>query len=89
MYKIKDPLLQFTFDALKMQGVPHAHFKVIASLYHDQVGLVEGNQFPIKRGVEQGHVVSPLLFNAGLEHAMRKWTFVFNIADFIVVMMNC
>ena len=61
------------FDALKMQGVPHAYLKLIASLYHDQVGLVQGKQFPIKRGVKQGDVLSPLLFNAGLEHAMRKW----------------
>ena len=61
------------FDALKVQGVPHAYLKLIASLYHDQVGLVQGRQFPIKRGVKQGDVLSPLLFNAGLEHAMRKW----------------
>ena len=61
------------FDALKVQGVPHAYFKLIASLYHDQVGLVQGRQFPIKRGVKQRNVLSPLLFNAGLEHAMRKW----------------
>ena len=61
------------FDALKVQGVPYAYLKLIASSYHDQVGLVQGRQFPIKRGVKQGDVLSPLLFNAGLEHAMRKW----------------
>ena len=58
---------------LKVQGVPHAYLERLASLYHDQVGLVQGRQFPIKRGVEQGAVLSPLLFNAGLEYAMRKW----------------
>ena len=57
------------FDALKVQGVPYAYLKLIASLYHGQVGLVQGRQFPIK----QRDVLSPLLFNAGLEHAMRKW----------------
>ena len=61
------------FDALQVQGVPHAYLKFIVSLYHDQVGLVQGKQFPIKCGVKQGDVQSPLLFNAGLEHAMRKW----------------
>ena len=47
--------------------------KLLASLYHDQVGCVQGRQFPIKRGVKQGEVLSPLLSNACLEHAMRKW----------------
>ena len=35
--------------------------------------FLQGPQFPIKRGVKQGDVLSPLLFNAGLEHAMKKW----------------
>ena len=70
-------------------GVPHAYLQLIVSWYHDLIGLVQGRQFPIKRGVKQGDVPSPLLFNAGSEHAMRKWNFVFNIADFIVVKMGC
>jgi len=56
-------------------------------LYHDQVGLVQGKQFPIKHGVKQGDVLSPLFLKAGLEHAMKNGSFVFNIADFLVVMM--
>ena len=36
-------------------------------------GDVNGKTFPIQRGVKQGDVISPFLFNAGLEHAMRKW----------------
>ena len=63
------------FDALKVQGVPHAYLKFIASLYHDPVGLVQGKQFPIKCSVKEGDVVSPLLFNVGLEHAMKKRKF--------------
>ena len=39
----------------------YAYLKLIASLYHDQVRLVQGRQFPIKRGVKQGDVLSPLL----------------------------
>ena len=63
------------FDVFKVQRVPHAYLKLIASLYHDQVGFVQGKQFPIKRGVKQRDVLSPLFFNAGLEHAIRKWKF--------------
>ena len=46
-----------------------------ASLYHDPVGLIQGREFPIKRGVKQSNVLSPLLFNAGLDYTMRKWKF--------------
>ena len=61
------------FGVLKVHGVPHPFLKLIASLYYDQVGLAQGNKFPIKRDVKQGDVPNPLLFNAGLEHAMREW----------------
>ena len=30
-------------------------------------------KFTMERGVQQGDVISPVLFHAGLEHAMRKW----------------
>ena len=30
------------FDAMRAHGVPHAYLKLLASLYHDQVGLVQG-----------------------------------------------
>ena len=60
------------FDTMKVQRVPHACLKFLASLYHDHVGLGQGRQFPIKRGMKQGDVLRPLLFNAGLEYAMRN-----------------
>ena len=63
------------FDALKVHGVPFAYLKLVPSLYHDQVGLVQGRQFPIKRSVKQGDVLRPLLFNPGLDHAIRKLKF--------------
>ena len=39
-----------------------------------QTGSVHGCEgLTIERGVKHGDVISPILFNAGLEHAMRKW----------------
>ena len=61
------------FDALQSQGVSRPYLKLLAALYCNQTGDVTGKTFPIQRGVKQGDVISPLLFNAGLEHAMRKW----------------
>ena len=46
--------------------------KLLAALYYNQTGDVNGKTFPIQCGVKQGDVISPLLFNAGLEYAMRK-----------------
>ena len=61
------------FGALQSQGVYRPYLKLLAALYCNQTGDVNGKTFPIQRGVKQGDVISPLLFNAGLEHAMRKW----------------
>ena len=35
--------------------------------------LHDGSTLAIQRGVKQGDVISPILFNATLESAMRKW----------------
>ena len=61
------------FGALQSQGVSRPYLKLLAALYCNQTGDVNGRTFPIQRGVKQGDVISLLLFNAGLEHAMRKW----------------
>ena len=50
------------------------YLKLLAALYCNQTGDVNG--------VKQGDVISPLLFNAGLEHAMRKWKLCFQHCGF-------
>ena len=52
--------------------MPHAYLKLLGSLYHAQVGLVQGRQLPIKRGVTQANVLNPLFFYAAFEYAMKK-----------------
>ena len=48
---------------------------MLRRLYTGQSGIVRGSNcvFDITRGVKQGDVLSPMLFNSGLEHAMRNW----------------
>ena len=59
------------FRALRSQ-MDQEYVKLLERLYKNQHGNVGGHCFPITRGVRQGDVLSPLLFNAVLEHAMAK-----------------
>ena len=62
------------FDTLLQQGVPRCYCDLLSELYKGQIGSVHGRErFTIERGVKQLDVISPILFKAGLEHAMRKW----------------
>jgi len=64
------PLLQ----AVSEQGVPDHYVNLLAALYKDQTAATRGSRsFPITRGVKQGDIISPVLFNAGLELAFRRW----------------
>ena len=62
------------FQVLSEQKLPIEYQCLLSCLYENQVGvLAGGDQFPIRRGVRQGDVLSPLLFNAGLEQTLRCW----------------
>ena len=62
------------FEALREQGVPNPYIQLLAALYENQQGCVNGSRmFLIQRGVKQGDVLSTLLFNAGLEAAFCYW----------------
>ena len=62
------------FAALQRQGFPQEYIRLLGVLYDSQSGFVDGSEsFPINRGVKQGDVLSPALFNAGLEDVMASW----------------
>ena len=62
------------FDALREQDLLPSEIALLLDLYTDQRGSANGNaEFDILRGVKQGDTLSSLLFNAGLEHAFKKW----------------
>ena len=61
------------FDVLRQQGIGEGSLSLLQLLYKHQYGVIGDHSFLISRGVRQGDVLSPILFNAALEHAMCKW----------------
>lgn len=62
------------FSALREQGVAEGYVWLLRTLYHHQTGhLRDGSSFRIARGVRQSDVLSPVLYNAALENALREW----------------
>ena len=60
------------FYVLRHQMDPE-YVCLLEKLYETQYGNVGSFRFRIGRGVRQGDVLSSILFNAVLEHAIRKW----------------
>ena len=66
--------LQSLFELLRSQGVGDEYIAMLSVIYANQLGRVRGSRrFEIQRGVKQGGIRSLLLFNAGVEAALRKW----------------
>ena len=61
------------FRALWHQRVSEGYLKLLQTLYSSKTGSVsDSSKFNIGRSEKQGAIISPLLFNAGLEHANEK-----------------
>ena len=61
------------FSSLREQGVPAHYFGLLSRLYDHQWGTVGESRFSIQRGVRQGDVLSPMLFNAAVETVIARW----------------
>ena len=62
------------FRALRHLGVSEGYLQLLHKLYPSQTGSVsDSRKFHIVGRGKQGDIISPLLFNAGLEHAIREW----------------
>lgn len=63
------------FAGLRAQGIEDDYISLLATMYCNQTGRVRDgmNVFEILRGVKQGDIISPLLFNAGLEVVIQRW----------------
>ena len=62
------------FNSLTRQGLDKPYINVLRRLYAGQHGVLgQEVRFPIERGVRQGDVLSPMLFNSVLEEAVTDW----------------
>ena len=64
--------------------MPHSYLKWLAAFYCNQSEHVNGKTFPIQRGVKQGHVISPMLFNEAWNMPCTNGNLVCRILELIL-----
>ena len=73
------------FETLRYQNVPEGYIHLLAALYKQQKGSVDGKQlFDIDRGVKQGDTLSAMLFNAAIEEAFCRWKLKLSSEGFLL-----
>eukprot|EP00973_Karenia_brevis_P009778 1320948-Karenia_brevis.AAC.1 len=73
------------FRALREHELPEPYVHLLIALYSNQVASVNGSsQFNIQRGVKQGDIISPLLFNCALEVAFKSWKSKLSYHGFLI-----
>ena len=60
------------FQILREQEIDAEIINLLERLYTNQHGTVGNFRFRISRGVKQSDILSPILFNSVLDHAIRK-----------------
>ena len=61
-------------SALESHGIGDSMIHTLKDLYSREEGRIDDQHcFPINRGVKQGDIVSPVIFNAALETAFKRW----------------
>lgn len=62
-------------NSLLNQRIPKLYIKTIGKMYEGSMARIitdmEGEYFPLKKGVKQGDSLSPILFNCELEDIFR------------------
>ena len=65
---------EYYLKLLSLVELPTHNGNLLKALYSSQVTSVQGSKyFEISRGVKQGDIISPMLFNCALDVARTKW----------------
>ena len=62
------------FSSLRNHGLGEDYCGLLKEIYNGQIGVLSDEiSFKINRGVRQGDILSPILFNCALDNAICEW----------------